>query len=86
MAKIRKGDFFLKNISSNMIKAISIAKDNCHELDTPENLPYPPQGWKKGEHVYQVPVNYYEFSSPIRFNGKPGQGYVQKTQTSPKIF
>ena len=78
MKKIRKGDFFLNNVGSNMIKAISIAKDDCHELDSPENFSSPPQGWEKGEHVYQVPVNYYEFSSPIRFNGKHGQGYVQK--------
>ena len=60
-----------------MIKAISIAKDNCHELDTPEGLPSPPQGWKPGEGVYQVPVDYYEFSSPIKFDGGHGPKYVQ---------
>lgn len=77
METIHKGDFFLNNVGSNMIKAISIAKDNCHELGTPEGLPSPPQGWKPGEGVYQVPVDYYEFSSPIKFDGGHGPKYVQ---------
>lgn len=88
MATVCKGDFFLNNVGSNKIQAISVAKDDCHELDTPERLHSSPQGWKPGEHMYQVPVDYYEFSSPIKFDGTHGQGYAQqiKNPILPKIF
>ena len=62
-----------------MIKAISIARDDCHELDSPEGLPSPPsQGWKPGESVYRVPVDYYE--SPPQLNLMEGTGQDMYSQ------